>query len=145
MSRGASTGVAHHAQAMQVASDSSVLGNFNNANFAKGGVTSRFFKEGSKFYVHTDGPNGKPQDYPLPYTFGVSPLQQYLVPFPHGRLQSSVVARDPRSKQHGGQRWFDIYPDQRITPADPLHWTGHNQTWNYMCADCHSTNLRKNY
>ena len=36
----------HHTQAMQVASDSSVLGNFNNANFAK--------DEGSEFYVHTD-------------------------------------------------------------------------------------------
>jgi hypothetical protein len=29
--------------------------------------------------------------------------------------------------------------------TDPLHWTGRNQTWNYMCAECHSTNLRKNY
>src|SRR5262245_32175856 len=28
---------------------------------------------------------------------------------------------------------------------DPLHWTGSNQTWNYICADCHSTNLRRNY
>jgi predicted CXXCH cytochrome family protein len=26
-----------------------------------------------------------------------------------------------------------------------LHWTGPQQNWNFMCADCHSTNLRKNY
>ena len=130
---------------MQTATDASVLGNFNDAQFTKDGVTSSFFKKDSKFYVHTDGPDGKPQDYPLPYTFGVSPLQQYLVPFPNGRMQSFVVAWDSRSKQQEGQRWFDLYPDQKITPADPLHWTGRNQTWNYMCADCHSTNLRKNY
>ncbi|MGA3317960.1 MAG: tetratricopeptide repeat protein [Candidatus Korobacteraceae bacterium] len=135
----------HHAKAMQVASDSSVLGDFNNARFAKHGVTSSFSKKGGKFYVRTDGPDGKLQDYELPYTFGVSPLQQYLVAFPNGRLQSFVVAWDSRSKQQDGQHWFHLYPDQTLTAADPLHWTGRNQTWNYMCADCHSTNLRKNY
>ncbi len=130
---------------MQVASDSSVLGDFNNAHFAKDGVTSSFFKKDAKFYVRTDDPDGKPQDYELPYTFGVSPLQQYLVRFPNGRLQSFAVAWDSRGKQQDGQHWFHLYPNQTITPADPLHWTGRNQTWNYMCADCHSTNLRKNY
>jgi tetratricopeptide (TPR) repeat protein len=135
----------HHGQAMQVANDSTVLGNFNDAHFAKDGVTSSFFKKDSKFYVRTDGPDDKPQDYDLPYTFGVSPLQQYLVSFPGGRMQSFVVAWDSRSKNHDGQRWFHLYPNQKIAPSDPLHWTGRNQTWNYMCADCHSTNLRKNY
>jgi len=64
------------------------------------------------------------QGYELAYTFGVSPLQEYPVPFPHGRLQSFVAAWDSRCKRHGGQRWFDLYPDQRITPGDPLHWKG---------------------
>ena len=135
----------HHAQAMQVANDSTVLGNFNNAHFTQDGVAASFFKKDSKFYVRTDGPDGKPHDYELPYTFGVSPLQQYLVPFPNGRLQSFVVAWDSRSKDRGGQRWFDLYPGQKLAPADPLHWTGRNQTWNYMCANCHSTGLWANY
>ncbi len=130
---------------MQVANDSTVLGNFNNARFAKDGVTSSFFKKDGKFYVHSDGPDGKPQDFDLAYTFGVHPLQQYLVPFPNGRMQSFAVAWDSRNKEHDGQRWFHLYPDQKITPAHALHWTGRNQTWNYMCADCHSTDLRKNY
>ncbi len=135
----------HHAEAMQVANDSTVLGNFNDAHFAKDGVTSSFFKKDGKFYVRTDGPEGKPQNFDLPYTFGVYPLQQYLVPFPNGRMQSFVVAWDSRAQDHGGQRWFDLYPGQKITSTHPLHWTGRNQTWNYMCADCHSTNLRENY
>ncbi len=135
----------HHALAMQVASDSTVLGNFRDARFTKDGVTSSFLKKDGTFYVRTDGPDGKPQDYELPYTFGISPLQQYLVPFPNGRLQSFVVAWDSRGKDHDGQHWFDLYPGQKLGPDDPLHWTGRNQTWNYMCADCHSTNLRKNY
>ncbi len=135
----------HHAQAMQVASASTVLGNFGDTHFMKDGVTSTFFKKDVRFHVNTDGPDGKLQDFDLPYTFGVSPLQQYLIPLSNGRLQAFTVAWDSRSKEQAGQRWFDLYPGQKIMPSDPLHWTGRNLTWNYMCADCHSTNLRKNY
>ncbi len=135
----------HHAQAMQAASNSTVLGNFSDAHFTKDGVTSTFFKKEDQFYVNTAGPDGKPHDFALPYTFGVAPLQQYLVPFPNGRMQAFVVAWDSQSKAESGQRWFDLYPDQKLAPSDPLHWTGRNQTWNYMCADCHSTDLRRNY
>jgi len=135
----------HHAQAMQIANESTVLADFNDARFSINGVTSSFLREGEKFLLNTTGPDGKAQDYELPYTFGVYPLQQCLVPFPGGRLQSYVVAWDSRGQRQGGQRWFDLYPRQKIAPGDPLHWTGRNQTWNYMCAECHSTNLRKNY
>jgi hypothetical protein len=49
------------------------------------------------------------------------------------------------ARRRGGQRWFHLYPAGRITSTDPLHWTGPNQNWNYMCADCHSTNLVRNF
>ncbi|HEX9178789.1 MAG TPA: tetratricopeptide repeat protein, partial [Burkholderiales bacterium] len=45
----------------------------------------------------------------------------------------------------GGQRWFHLYPGRKLKAGDPLHWTGIDQNWNYQCADCHSTNLRKGY
>jgi tetratricopeptide (TPR) repeat protein len=135
----------HHALAMQRANEKTVLGNFKGANFSKDGITSNFFSKGGKFYVRTDGAEGKPQNFDIAYTFGVSPLQQYLIPFPNGRYQSLVLAWDSRPKPDGGQRWFHLYPEQKIRNTDPLHWTGRNQTWNYMCAECHSTNLRKNY
>ena len=85
------------------------------------------------------------QDYQIAYTFGVFPLQQYLIAFPGGRLQALGIAWDSRPAAEGGQRWFHLYPDQAVPFSDPLHWTKRNQTWNFMCADCHSTNLRKNY
>ena len=135
----------NHALAMQKAGEDTVLGDFRNAHFSKDRVASLFSAKGGKYAVRTDGPDGKPQDFDLLYTFGVSPLQQYLVPFPNGRLQSLAVAWDSRAKENGGQRWFHLYADQKLTQGDPLHWTGRNQTWNYMCAECHSTNLRKNY
>jgi len=135
----------HHAKAMQEADDSTVLGDFHNSRFTKDGLTSNFHLKEGKHYVRTEGPDGKLADYPIAYTFGVFPLQQYLVPFPNGRLQSLVLAWDSRSSQQGGQQWFHLYPEQKMPHTDPLHWTGRNQTWNYMCAECHSTNLRKNY
>jgi predicted CXXCH cytochrome family protein len=84
-------------------------------------------------------------DYPISYTFGVYPLQQYLIAVPGGRLQALGIAWRSRPKDQGGQRWFHLHPDQSFKPGDPLHWTGHDQTWDYQCAFCRSTDLKKNY
>ena len=135
----------HHDMAMNEASESTVAGDFDNAKLEYYGTTSRFFKKGNKFYVRTDGPDGKAHDYPIAYTFGIHPLQQYLVEFPGGKLQALSIAWDSRDKSEGGQHWFHLYPGEKIAAGDELHWTGINQNWNFMCADCHSTNLRKNY
>jgi hypothetical protein len=62
---------------------------------------SRFFREGSKFLVETDGPDGKLAVFEIKYTFGVYPLQQYLIEFPDGRLQALGVAWDSRPKDAG--------------------------------------------
>ncbi|MEW5251415.1 tetratricopeptide repeat protein [Microbulbifer sp. 2201CG32-9] len=135
----------HHDLAMQTADANSVLGNFEQAEFDYFGTLSRFYKKGEKFYVDTDGPTGELREYPIAYTFGVSPLQQYLIEFPGGRLQALSIAWDSRDKSEGGQRWFHLYPEEPVRHGDQLHWTGVNQNWNFMCADCHSTNLHKNY
>ena len=90
-------------------------------------------------------PTALSHDYEIAYTFGVYPLQQYLIAFPGGRYQALGIAWDSRPKDQGGQRWFQLYPGQQLKPGDPLHWTGRDQTWNYQCADCHSTDLQKNY
>ena len=134
-----------HDLAMQVADDKSVLGNFGNAKFTYAGTTSTFFKRDGAFFVNTDGPDGKLADYAIKYTFGVHPLQQYLIEFPGGRLQALSIAWDSRTKPEGGQRWFHVYPGQNIKAGDALHWTRPSQNWNFMCAECHSTNLRKNF
>ncbi len=135
----------HHDLAMQVANERTVLGNFANATFEYTGITSTFSKRNGKFFVNTDGPDGKLADYEIKYTFGVTPLQQYLIEFPGGRMQALSIAWDARPKEEGGQRWFHLYPNERITHQDELHWTGPQQNWNFMCADCHATNLKKNY
>ena len=135
----------HHDLAMQYASSTSVLGNFNVARYTFNGVTTTFSKHSGEYHVNTDGPDGKLQDYTIKYTFGVYPLQQYLVEFPGGRLQALGVAWDSRAKEEGGQKWFHLYPQEKIDYKDELHWTKLAQNWNHMCAECHSTNLKKNY
>ena len=114
----------HHDRAMERADDKSVLGNFDGAEFTYFGITSRFFKKDGKFFVHTDGADGAMADFEIAYTFGVDPLQQYLVRFPGGRLQCLTIAWDSHPKAQGGQRWFHLYPDEKISHGDPLHWTG---------------------
>jgi len=135
----------NHERAMQLADAKTVQGNFRDASLKHFGVTSRFFTRAGKFLVHTEGAHGTLGNFEVKYTFGVEPLQQYLIAFPGGRLQSLTFAWDTRPAAQGGQRWFSLYPDTRIPPNDPLHWTGPDQNWNYQCAACHSTNLRKNY
>ncbi len=130
----------HHDRAMEVASDETVLGDFNDVTLEHHGVVSRFYRQDSKFYVNTPGPGGEMGGFEVTHTFGWYPLQQYLVPFPGGRYQCLPIAWDVNRK-----RWYHLYPDPPIAPDDWLHWTNAGQNWNGMCAECHSTNLKKNY
>lgn len=134
-----------HQAAMQEPTEASVLGRFDGAAFRKGGAETVFSRKDGKFLVRTEGPDGKQGDFAVRYVFGVAPLQQYLIELPGGRLQAFGIAWDSRPVEEGGQRWFDLYPDRKLAASDPLHWTGIDQNWNYQCAWCHSTNLRKNY
>jgi len=132
----------HHDLAMDVASEETVLGDFGDTIYSDphNGVTSRFFREQGKFLVETEGPDGKLGTFPITHTFGVYPVQQYLVPFPGGRLQCLNIGWDSRDN-----RWYRMPPYEVKGPGDWLHWTNGGQTWNSMCAECHSTRLEKGY
>ena len=130
---------------MSHATEQSVRANFNDTMFEYAGTRSRFFRSKNKFLVETDGADGKLATFEVKYTFGVDPLQQYLIEFPDGRVQALSIAWDTRPREQGGQRWFHLYPNGAVTHDDPLHWTRLNQNWNHMCAECHSTGVHKNY
>jgi tetratricopeptide (TPR) repeat protein len=125
---------------MAVAADSTVLGDFSDAEFTHHDQTSRFYRRDGRYFVWTEGPGGEPGEFEITHTFGYKPLQQYLVPFAGGRLQALNLAWDADQN-----RWFTLNPDREIPPDDWLHWTRNAQNWNGMCAECHSTNLRKGY
>ena len=135
----------HHELAMQVATADSVLGDFDDASLDYYGAATKFYRRDGNYYVWTADESGQDREFRIDYVFGVEPLQQYLVEFPGGRLQTLAFTWDTRPETDGGQRWFHIYPDEYIAPDDSLHWTGLQQNWNYMCAECHSTNLEMGY
>ena len=117
----------HHDHAMDVANDTTVLGNFNNAAVEFHGINSRFYRVGEKFFVHTQGPDGKMGEFEITHTFGWYPLQQYLVPFAGGRLQCLPIAWDVNKNT-----WYHLYPKAPIAPDDWLYWTNAGQNWNGM-------------
>jgi len=133
-----------HYFAMDTASDESVLGDFNDVIFERNGETHKFYKKNDRFYVYTDGPDGTMQEFEVEYTFGAWPLQQYLVPLEGGRLQTLALTWDTITK-----KWYHmadaVYADETVGHANWLHWTNQGQNWNGMCADCHSTNLKKGF
>ena len=150
----------HHDKAMAIATDESVLADFNNQTLKHFGVTSTMFRDNNRFMINTEGPDGQMHDYEVKYTFGVEPLQQYMVEIQPptdsttektkdittnkiGRVQVLRVSWDTERK-----KWFYLSPpdvSEKLDPTDPLHWTGTTQNWNTTCAICHSTDFHKNF
>ena len=135
----------HHALAMQHADAATVLGAFDGREASYFEEAVRFFERDGELLVRTLDASGEPAEFRVAYTFGVEPIQQYLVEFPGGRLQALPWLWDTRPAGEGGQRWLHLYPDEYVAPGDSLHWTGRRQNWNYMCAECHSTNVVVGY
>jgi predicted CXXCH cytochrome family protein len=130
----------HHDLAMQVANDSTVLGDFNDVKIEIDGVKYFFYKKNNDFFVLVNEIDNTETEYKITYAFGVTPLQQYLVDFADGKKQVLRVTWDCIEK-----KWYHQYKGDKIEPHDWLHWTRSAQNWNTMCAECHSTNLKKNY
>ncbi len=132
----------HHAAAMQLPTADSVKGAFDGRSFDGPAGETRFFQRDGRYIIATAGPDGQARDFPVAYSFGIDPLQQYLIELPGGRLQAFQIAWDSRPASAGGQRWFDLDPGQTAPGGGPF-WTGPSLNWNYMCAGCHATALRR--
>ncbi|GGC04790.1 hypothetical protein GCM10011352_33690 [Marinobacterium zhoushanense] len=132
-----------HAVAMQIANENSVLGDFSG-HYADNGIKAEFQHANGRFGLRLTE-QGEAQQWNVRYTFGVYPLQQYLIDMGDGRLQALNIAWDSRPEAKGGQRWFRLDEPEQQIPGSPLHWRGVYQNWNSMCADCHTTALVKGY
>lgn len=130
----------HHARAMAVADEKSVRGDFNNIQFDHDGAVATFSRRDGRFFVRTEGPDGKPADFEVKYTFAYEPLQQYLVDLGGGRLQALDIAWDTQKRE-----WFWLGEGSVAKPGSTFHWTGPFYRWNRTCIDCHSTDPRSNF
>ncbi|SCW89668.1 doubled CXXCH domain-containing protein [Rhizobium mongolense subsp. loessense] len=130
----------HHAKAMALADDSTVRGNFNNVRFDHDGVVTNFSRRNGRFFVRTEGPDGKQGEFEVKYTFAYEPLQQYLIDLGGGRLQALDIAWDTDK-----QEWFWLGEGTPAKPSSTYHWTGPFYRWNRTCIDCHSTDPQANF
>lgn len=134
----------HHFHAMALANDSTVRGNFDAQLTDARGIVHKLYKKDNKFMAYTDGPEGSMHEFEIKYVFGYTPLQQYLVEFDRGRLQTLPLTWNTENKN-----WYympdSVYKSQTIDHSNWLHWTNQAQNWNSMCAECHSTDLQKGY
>lgn len=80
---------------------------------------------------------------------GKTPLEQYLVRWSDGGLQTPSAAWDVEKKE-----WFDVFRDDSLqqasggaerVPGEWGHWQGRGMNWNSQCAWCHMSGFRKNY
>jgi Flp pilus assembly protein TadD len=111
----------------------------NQPPIQHGTLTSEVHLRDGKFEIIADGPDGRGPFVPE-RVFGNTPLRQFLISAEGGRYQASEVAYDPRTLD-----WFGVTGDEDRKPGEWGHWTGRGMNWNSNCADCHNTDLRKNY
>ena len=126
----------HHDLALQVASSESVLANRGGE---VDGTTLSVNEDGLRIWSDSGDESLSPR-----FTFGVDPLQQYVVDGGNGAWQTHPIAWDSRPADTGGQRWFNLH-DAAYPAGDPMHWQGRANRWNSQCADCHSTGVVKGY
>jgi hypothetical protein len=111
-----------HDRAMAEADEQTVLGDFNDTTFTAHELTSRFFRWDGRDWVETQGPTGATETYLIRYTFGWRPLQQYLIEFPGGRLQSLGIAWDSRARRTAVNAGSSSIPTNASTR--PIRCTG---------------------
>ncbi|MBG12014.1 MAG: hypothetical protein CL553_02305 [Alcanivorax sp.] len=129
----------HHQLAMLPPTEDSVLGDFNDAAVRHGTETLHFSGDNGDFRVRANGADGTPGDFPVAYTFGWAPLQQYLLETENGRLQALGMAWDTER-----ERWFALYPEA-VNADHPLHWTQPTQNANTHCIECHTSDFQLGY
>ena len=141
----------HHSQAFAPANAESVLGDFStvSVNYSDGIAVFEQQQIDSKTQYQirlkpfsSDTTDSTEQIYPVVYTLGVFPLQQYILETHPGNYQVFAVAWDARQVEQGGQRWMDLSTSSATDKT--LHWRQYFQNWNSQCASCHTTNFETN-
>lgn len=130
---------------MEEAGPETVEAPFGGEVFEDEDQTWQFVQEANEYWVVRRAEEAPPDRLRVLYTFGVEPLQQYLVERERGRRQALPVAWDARSAADGGGRWFSLNGRTSAPPGDPLHWDSLAYNWNSQCASCHSTGLVKGF
>ncbi|MFT5370136.1 MAG: putative CXXCH cytochrome family protein, partial [Candidatus Latescibacterota bacterium] len=135
-----------HGLAMTVPTDSTVVGDFNQASHTYGGVTTQMYRRDGDFFMKTLNAKGQVEEFRVDYTIGVRQHQAYMTQFPDGRYQVLPLYHDGATHawvdaQEGGV----VAQHQPLVADDYYHWTNAGRTWNFHCFDCHASRVQKHY
>lgn len=131
----------HHTQAMSAVSDRD-LTQFDGKGHQFLDRRIAFNRQADGYTITEQIADGAEYNYPVAFTLGFYPLQQYVIDTGNGRLQLFDIAWDTRPASDGGQRWFMIDIDQE---SHSLSWNSSLMNWNSRCASCHTTGFSRNY
>jgi len=134
-----------HDLSMDRATDGTVRGDFENVLFAYKDEAFILFRDGDKYTLRTAGQGSEVHGYGISYVMGASPVQQYVIEFPDGRMQVPGIAWDSRPLNREGGRWIRLYSGKSGHMAGVGGQVDGFLNWNSLCGDCHTTNFRKNY
>ena len=90
-------------------------------------------------------PRRRAHDYEIAYTFGVYPLQQYLIALPGGRFRRSASPGTAGRRSRAASAGSTSIQIRSFRPAIGCIGQDATRPGTTMCADCHSTDLSKNY
>lgn len=130
----------HHAKAMSLADETTVRADFNGTRFEQNGIVTFFSRRDGRFFVRTQGADGKDAEFEVKYTFAYEPLQQYLADIGGGKLQALDIAWNTTKGE-----WFWLGEGNPAKAGSTYHWTGPFYRWNRTCIDCHSTDPRSGF
>lgn len=127
----------YHRTMTQPADPGAVLGDFGGATLTHDGVTSRFTRDGDRFFIETLNAYGAMERHEVALTVGSRRIQQYVT-----RVGDRHV-RLPLAWNIEERRWMHL--NGAFLDPDGAAFNTHRALWDVNCIFCHNTKAQPRY
>jgi hypothetical protein len=131
---------------MAPATVETVLGDFkSNPVYRFGSTVSTMSEKDGRFFMEYQAPTGRTERVEIAFVLGIKRHQVYLAHREAGRLQ--VL---PTYWNIEEQSWRDsvegpLGGDGPVPTTASVYWDNWGRTWNRACAECHASDLKRNF
>jgi predicted CXXCH cytochrome family protein len=126
-----------HRTMTQLAGPEAVLGDFEDARYTYGGVTSRFTRDGGRFFIETLDTDGAMKRFEVALTVGSRRVQQYVT------QRADKRYRLPLAWNIEEGRWFHL--NGGFLHPDGVDFNNHTTLWDANCTFCHNVKASPGY
>ena len=129
----------YHRTMTQVANNTAVVGNFNNATLTYQGHTSRFWQQDGRYFIDTLALDGSNQTttYEIALTVGSRRFQQYVTKIGDRHIRLPVAWNISEN------RW--IHLNGGFLDHDNTPFNSHAALWDANCIFCHNVKAQPGY